>query len=95
MSETNLKPFIESAILTLEQLLEHRQALSEIDPYGRPEDEKFYAYHNQILYPKAGLCSTIRTNQSNNLDLQYPVLQFAESLPYRLCSRQVRSFPFQ
>ena len=71
MSTKSLKPLIESAILTLEQFLENRQTLPEIDPYGRPEDEKFYAEHNQILRLEIGLCSNIRINQINNLDLEH------------------------
>ena len=46
--------------------------MSEIDLYGRPEDEKFYGEHNQVLHLKIGLCANIRINQVDNLDLKYP-----------------------
>lgn len=70
MSETNIKPLIESAILTLEQILENRQALVNLNIQQAPEADHVYAEHNQILYLKVGLCANISLNQATNLGLK-------------------------
>ena len=69
---TNLKPLIESAILTLEQFLENRNVLPKMDLQQAPGANHIYAKHNQVLHLKIGLCANIRINQVDNLDLKYP-----------------------
>lgn len=71
MSETNLKPLIESAILTLEQFLENRNVLPKMDLQQAPGANHIYAEHNQILYLKIGLCANIHINQVVNLNLKH------------------------
>ena len=69
MSETNIQPLIESAILTLEQILENKNRMACIDLYNAPGANHIYAEHNQVLHLKIGLCANIRINQVNNLGI--------------------------
>ena len=64
---TNLKPLIESAILTLEQILENKTRMAHIDLYNAPGADHIYGDHKQILWLRHGLCNNIRTNQIENL----------------------------
>lgn len=65
----NLKPLIESAILTLEQIIENKTRMARIDIYNAPAADHIYGDHKQMLWLRHGLCSNINTNQINNLDL--------------------------
>ena len=65
----HLKPLIESAILTLEQILENKTRIVNIDLHNTPDDACIYGDHEQVLYPRLGLCSNIHMNQMDNLDL--------------------------
>ena len=78
MSTKSLKPLIESAILTLEQILENRSVLPKMGLQQAPCANLLYADHNQILYLKIGLCANIRINQVNNLNLKYPEPRLAK-----------------
>ena len=69
MSTKSLKPLIESAILTLEQILENKTRMAHIDLYNAPGADHVYGDHKQMLWLRYGLCSNIQTNQINNLDL--------------------------
>ena len=72
MSTKSLKPLIESAILTLEQLLENRNVLPKMDLQQAPGANHIYGENNQVLHLKIGLCANIRINQLNNLGQKYP-----------------------
>lgn len=69
MTTLNIKPLIKSAILTLEQILEHKKTLAQIDLDTTPGADHVYGDHKQVLWLRHGLCSNIDVNQSNNLDL--------------------------
>ena len=67
----HLKPLIESAILTLEQIIENKPRMAHIDLYNAPGADHIYGDHKQVLYLRWGLCSNINTNQIDNLDLHH------------------------
>lgn len=69
MSTLNIQPLIESAILTLEQILENKTEIANIDLDSSPENVLIYGDHKQIIYLRCGLCSNINENQIKNLDL--------------------------
>ena len=77
MSTKSLKPLIESAILTLEQILENKTRMARIDLYNAPGADHVYGDHKQLLWLCYGLCSNIQTNQINNLDLH----QYDQRIP--------------
>lgn len=66
---TNLKPLIESAILTLEQIIENKTQMAQIDLQATPGADHIYGDHKQVLFLRTGLCGNINVNQRNNLDL--------------------------
>lgn len=68
---TNIKPLIESAILTLEQILENKTRITNAGLYSSPEGIEIHGDHKQTLWLRHGLCSNINTNQINNLDLHH------------------------
>ena len=69
MSTSSIKPLIESAILTLEQIIENKTEIANTDLDSSPENVLIYGDHKQIIYLRHGLCSNIDMNQSNNLDI--------------------------
>lgn len=69
MSTLNIQPLIESAILTLEQIIENKTEIANTDLDSSPENVLIYGDHKQIIYLRHGLCSNIDMNQSNNLDI--------------------------
>lgn len=71
MTTTNIKPLIESAILTLEQIIENKTRMAHIDLYNAPGADHVYGDHKQMLWLRHGLCSNIQTNQIENLDLHH------------------------
>ena len=69
MTTLNIKPLIKSAILTLEQIIENKTQMAQIDLQATPGADHVYGDHKQVLYLRHGLCSNIDMNQSNNLDI--------------------------
>ena len=78
MSTLNIQPLIESAILTLEQIIENKPRMAHIDLQSTPCADHVYGEHNQLIYLRYGLCSNINTNQIENLDLHPQDLRITE-----------------
>ena len=75
---TNIKPLIESAILTLEQIIENKTQMACIDLQATPGADHVCGDHKQVIYLRWGLCSNISTNQVENLDLHQYDLRITE-----------------
>lgn len=69
MDKIHIKPLIESAILTLEQILENRTRMARMDLKTAPAANHIYGDHKQVLSLRIGLCGNIDVNQTNNLGL--------------------------
>ncbi len=69
MTTNNLKPLIESAILTLEQTIENKTRMARMCLQTAPGANHIYGDHKQVLSLRLGLCGNINMNQVGNLDL--------------------------